>query len=293
MKFQIPFTISNLNKLKKKSRFFSQKFKTKKKGQLAKNLQRADVGITREEYLGISIRSLIIAFFVLFVIFTTALAFLRVSWFWLLGLGGSILFSAFVFFSQIVYPIIFVSRRQRAIERNLIPALQDILIQVNSGIPLFSVLVNISGQDYGELSSEIKKGVRRMNAGEPEAEVLDDLAKKNPSTFFRRAIWQISNGMKAGSDMSIVIKDSIKSLNEEQLIQIQNYGNRLNPLVVFYMLISVIIPALSITFLTILTSMIGVGKTTTMLMFIGLFVFVVFIQIMFLGMIKSRRPSLL
>ncbi len=293
MKFKIPFTISNIKKLKKRAKFFSIKFKTKKKTQLAKALKQADVGITREEYLGIALKSLIVAFFILIVIFTTILAVLEVRLFWLLGLGGSILFSGFVFFSQIVYPKIFVARRQKNIEKNLISALQDILIQVNSGIPLFSVLVNISDADYGELSSEVKKAVRKMNAGEPEAEVLDELGKRNPSTFFRRAIWQISNGMKAGSDMSIVIKDSIKSLNEEQLIQIQNYGNKLNPLVVFYMLISVIIPALSITFLTILTSMTGVEKTTTTLMFIGLFVFVIFIQIMFLGMIKSRRPSLL
>jgi pilus assembly protein TadC len=293
IKFKIPFTISNIKKLKKRAKFFSQKVKIKKKTPLAKSLKQADMEITREEYIGIALKSWIISFFVLLVIFTTILAVLKVRLFWLLSLGGSILFSGFVFFSQIVYPRIFVSRRQKNIEKNLIPALQDILIQVNSGIPLFSVLVNISDADYGELSSEVKKAVRKMNAGEPETEVLDELGKRNPSTFFRRAIWQISNGMKAGSDMSIVIKDSIKSLNEEQLIQIQNYGNKLNPLVVFYMLISVIIPALSITFLTILTSMIGIGKTTTTLMFIGLFVFVIFVQIMFLGMIKSRRPSLL
>jgi hypothetical protein len=99
--------------------------------------------------------------------------------------------------------------------------------------------------------------------------------------------------MRAGSDMSIIIRDSINSLNEEQLIQIQNYGNKLNPLIMMYMLISVIIPALSVTFLTILSSMVNLAPTMAKLIFIGLLVFVILVQIMFLGLIKSRRPSLL
>ena len=93
--------------------------------------------------------------------------------------------------------------------------------------------------------------------------------------------------------MSTIIRESIKTLNEEQMIQIQNYGNKLNPLIMMYMLISVIVPALSVSFLVVIASMIGLEKNLTMGLFIGLFIFVVFFQIMFLGLIKSRRPSLL
>jgi len=119
------------------------------------------------------------------------------------------------------------------------------------------------------------------------------LGEKNSSLFFRRTLWQISNGMKAGGDISIIIHDSIHSLNEEMLIQIQNYGNKLNPMIMFYMLISVIIPALSITFLTVISSIINLGESVTMGMFAFLFVFVVLLQVMFLGIIKSIRPSLM
>ena len=99
--------------------------------------------------------------------------------------------------------------------------------------------------------------------------------------------------MNAGSNMAHVVRDSIKSLNEEQLLQIQNYGNQLNPLMVFYMLAAVIVPSLSITFLTIFSSMVSLPGNSTKILFMGLFVGVVFIQIMFLGMIKSKRPSLI
>jgi hypothetical protein len=93
--------------------------------------------------------------------------------------------------------------------------------------------------------------------------------------------------------MSMIIRENIKTLNEEQMIQIQNYGNKLNPLIMMYMLISVIVPALSVSFMTVVASMIGLEENLTKGMFIGLFVFVVLFQVMFLGMIKSKRPSLL
>jgi len=293
MKFQIPLTFSEIGKLKIRSRFIATHIKYKSKSKLEEHLKNSGIDIKREEYLAICLNTFFIALLLLFIFSSTTLIFLKVKYFYLFGFAFALMFSSFVFFSQIAYPSIYVMRREKNIEKNLISALQDILIQLSSGVPLFSVLVNISAADYGELSVEFKKAVRKINAGSPEQEVLESLSKRNPSKFFKRTLWQISNGMNAGSDMTFVIGDSIKSLNEEQMIQIQNYGNKLNPLIVFYMLIAVIIPALSITFLTIISSMINLPETTTMILFIGLFVFVILIQIMFLGLIKSKRPSLL
>lgn len=293
MKFNIPFTFSSLDKLRKRAKFFVSRIGHKKVSKLQENLKNAGTDLSREEYLGICARSFVYVFLFLFIISTTVLFFLNVAQFYLFGLGISAVFSLFVLFSQIVYPRIYVSRRQRDIEKNLISALEDISIQLNSGIPLFTIMTNVSMADYGELSVEFKKAVRKINSGEPESEVLDEMGKRNPSVFFRRVLWQISNGMRAGSDMAIVIKDGIRSLNEEQMIQIQNYGSKLNPLLVFYMLISVIIPALSVAFLTIIASMINLPGTMVELMYTGMFVIVFLVQVMFLGMIKSRRPSLL
>lgn len=293
MKFHIPFTFSPLDKLKKKSKLFSDKIKYKKNSQLSKFLKNSNIDISREEYLGIAIKTFLISFFIIFIISSTILFLMEINFAIVFAFLLSLAFSGFIFFSQTVYPKIYMMRRQRDIDKNLISALQDMLVQLDSGVPLFSVLVNVSAADYGELSIEFKKAVRKINAGSPEQEVLESLSEKNPSIYFKRTLWQLSNGMNAGSDMVIVIKDSVNSLNEEQLIQIQNYGNKLNPLIVFYMLISIIIPALSIAFLTIIASMINLPSNVSIILYIGLFVMVVLVQIMFLGLIKSKRPSLL
>jgi len=293
MKFHIPFTFSEIGKSKRRARFFLSHIKYKKKTKLKDYLESSNIEITREEYLSICMKNFFITFLFMFIISTTILIIINMSLFYVWALLISLAFSGLLFFSQLIYPRIYLTRRQKNIEKNLIPALQDVLVQLTSGVPLFSVLINISSADYGELSLEFKKAVKRINAGEAEQEVLEELSKTNPSVFFKRALWQISSGMQAGSDMTLVVRDSIKSLNEEQIIQIQNYGNKLNPLIVFYMLIAIIIPALSIVFLTIISSIIGLPKNTVTLIFMVMFVFVMLIQIMFLGIIRSKRPSLL
>ena len=293
MKFRIPFTFTQAYKLKKRSKLFISKIRPKKKSKLNIYLKNADNNLTREEYIGICRRNFVINIIFLYLISTTILFMFNIKKFFLFGILIAFIFSGFLFFSQINYPRIYVSRKQKNIEKNLLPALEDILVQLNSGITLFNIMANISSSDYGVLSDEFKIAVRRINSGEPDSIVLDELGEKNSSLFFRRTLWQMSNGIVAGSDMAVVIKDSIKTLNEEQLIQIQDYGSKLNPLIGMYMLITVIIPTLSVAFLTIISSMVNISKTMTPLLFITLFLFVILAQIMFLGLIKSKRPSLL
>lgn len=293
MKFKIPFSFASLDKLKKRSEYFKKFVAQKKNSKLRDMLSGSDIPLTREEYLSICISGFVTSFIVLFILSSTVLYFFGISYALLYAAVISFLFGAFVFFSRSVYPKVYTNRKIKEIERNLIPALEDVLVQLNSGIPLFSILVNISASDYGALSEEFKKVVKKINAGLSDADVLEEVGEKNPSMFFRRALWQVSNGMKSGSDISIIISESIKSLTEEQLLQIQNYGNKLNPMIMFYMLVSVIMPALSITFLTVISSLVNLSAAITQLLFISLFVFVVLIQIVFLGVIKSLRPSLL
>lgn len=293
MKFKIPFTIGSMDALRRRHTFFKKYIKPKRRSLIQISLSSANVGITREEYLSISLFYFFFSLIAVTVVLTTGLYFAGVSRWPVYGVVLGLLFSGFIFLSQTLYPRVFANRRQRSLERNLLPALQDMLVQLNSGIPLFNILVNISASDYGELSEEFKIAVKKMSAGVPQGDVLEELGDKNSSSYFKKTLWQISNGLKAGSDLGVVIKESLISLNEEQILQIQTYGNKLNPMIMFYMLVSVVVPALSVTFLTILSSMINLSQSAAILLFIALFVFVLIIQVVFLGVIKSTRPSLL
>jgi len=210
-----------------------------------------------------------------------------------LGIFIAILFTFFIFFTQLNYPKVVSNRRIRKLDADLLAALRAVTIQLDSGVPLFEALTAISKQKFGEVSKEFSKAVRQINAGVPQVEALEKVAVENPSPYFRRALWQIINGMKEGATINKVLKTVIDNLNKEQIIQIEQYGSRLNPLAMFYMMGAVILPALGVTFLLVIASFIGLNEFTIKSAFIGLLVFVVFFQFMFSGIIKTKRPSLL
>jgi pilus assembly protein TadC len=256
------------------------------------NLKQAEMRLSPKEYISMCIVSTIFFFLIFGFLFMFLMGAFGVQKAYM-GFVISFIFAGFTFLQQMMYPKMLVRKRIKGIERNLLASLQNMLIQLNSGVPLFNILVSISKGDYKEVSEEIGKAVREINAGKPQVDALEEIATTNPSLLFRRALWQIVNGMKSGSDMSGVINESIVAIAEEQVLQIQRYGGQLNPLAMFYMLVAVIVPALSMTFLITMSSFMSLNDFGLKLLFWGLFGMVMFFQLMFLGVIKSRRPNLL
>ncbi|MFA4953601.1 MAG: type II secretion system F family protein [Candidatus Pacearchaeota archaeon] len=298
MKFKIPFTFSDTEILKRRSKFF-MRFVREKKGNISDCLKNSGEKIDGRQYFSICYRNFLFNLLILSVLFTSGSGItgyiikIKIEHFFYYGMGLALVFSAFIFFVQLNYPKIYALNKSRNIEKNLVSSLQDILVQLNSGISLFKILINISESDYGEVSKEFKKITREINSGVSQIDAIENNLKISPSKYFKRVLWQISNGMRAGSDMSIVIDEEIKNLGKEQAIQIQSYGSKLNPMIMFYMIIAVILPALGMTFLVITSSMLNLQGGIVKALFIIILIFITFIQIMFLGIIKFRRPTLI
>jgi pilus assembly protein TadC len=107
---------------------------------------------------------------------------------------------------------------------------------------------------------------------------------------FHRALWQISNGLKSGSDIGTVLKSVVENIAQEQRIAIKKYGSQLNPLTLVYMMVAVILPSLGITFLIVMSSFSGFAVSERM--FIAILGMLALFQFMFIGVIKSRRPNM-
>jgi len=205
---------------------------------------------------------------------------------------GSVL--GLVFFVYLmVFPQTIVNKRVKQIERNLLFAMRSLLIQIRSGVPIFNAMASIAMGNYGAISDEFKVVIEKVNAGRPVVEVLEELAMRNPSVYFRRALWQLVNSMKSGSDVGKNLEDVIKSLSKEQLVEIGKYKSILNPLAMMYMMVAVIAPSLGITMLIILSFFPGMEKLGNESIFWGLLGGVIFMQFIFLGLIKSRRPNII
>lgn len=206
----------------------------------------------------------------------------------ILPLGVGLAFSTFVLLYLLKWPNLVASRHVRSLEREMLTALHHMLIEVKSGVPLFNALVGVS-EDYGDVSVEFRKVVREINAGMSEKDALDAASRRNPSLHFRRAIWQIVDAMRAGSSIAQALEAVVTNLVAEQVIAVRKYGQELNPYIMIYMLVSVIIPSLGITFLIILSSFSGIN--VPIIIFPVILVGLTLFQFFYMGMIRVKRPS--
>jgi flagellar protein FlaJ len=197
--------------------------------------------------------------------------------------------AGFMLFSGLFYPKIVIRRRMRELNKNLVPALRHLFIEVKSGVPLFNALAGVT-KGYGEVSFEFKRVVKDINAGSKEIDALNDAVKRNPSFSFRRAIWQISNAITSGADIGGALQAIIEDLTKEQVTAIRRYGQELNPWTMIYMVAAVIIPSLGITFLVVISAFSGavIPKIIYPLIAAELLGF----QIFFMNFVKSKRPAI-
>jgi len=289
---RIPFSIIPQKKLYKISRLYygvAQKIESRLPF-LEVHLKQAESRLNSIEYTSMCLAAASILFAIVFFI---SLPSIKMGANIFVPLIVSLAITFVVLMQQLGYPKLIANRRIKLIEKDLLTAMQDIHVELNSGVPMFNILVNISRGGYGEVSKEMKRAVSEINAGKPQVEALEELGLRNPSLLFRRALWQIVNGMKEGADISALIKDVITSISDEQVNQIQKYGSQLSPLALFYMLIAVIAPSLGTTFIIVLSSFVSMGEVVIKFVFYGLLILTLLLQLVFMGMIKSRRPSLL
>ena len=88
--------------------------------------------------------------------------------------------------------------------------------------------------------------------------------------------------------MSKALSSVFDQIVREQQIAVKEYGRKLNPMAMFYMLIAIIVPSLGTIMLVVMTTFIGFDLSLLILFLIVGFIW--FIQFMFLAIIKSSRP---
>jgi len=200
------------------------------------------------------------------------------------GAGLGLLLYAYYIF----YPKIYAGKVSQSVDKDLVFALKDLLLQVSVGIPLYNAMVNISRADYGVVSDEFAHTVREVRVGVPMELALQRMAIRTNSEFLKKSVWQLMNAWKAGASLKGVLQSLVNDLTVNKRYLIKSYGQELNMWVLVYMLFAVVAPTIGTTLLVVLSAMTGSSVTAfTFAMLIGSSVMV---QIILIGFVKSRRP---
>jgi len=255
------------------------------------NIEQSDLNEEPERYFANALLNSILFFAIFFILLFLLLFFIKneqPNSSLLKSSGYSFLIFALVFLIFIKYPRILAGKKAELLEKNLVFALKDLLLQVTSGVSLYNGLVNISKSNYGQVSVEFEKAAKAVNSGKPVEQALEEMTATTSSEFLRRVVWQLVNTLKAGASLEGALRTIIDDLSSEQKSRIRDYARELNLWSLIYMLFAVAIPTIGAVLLIILSSFAGFGISK------GIFVSFIAInfalQYVIIGFVKSRRP---
>ena len=258
---------------------------------LKTNLLQLEVKISPEEYISAAVFSSVFMFFLFFVpiavLGSMSKSLLNAIEVALIG-GLSLSFVVLAYY--ISYPKLGVMKRIKFLEKDLLFALKYMYIKVKSGISLYDAMVGVAYGNFGEVSKEFKKAVKEISAGIDEVTALENMALRNPSLYFRRVIWQIANNLRSGAEVSDVLESITSSLSKEHKILIRRYGSELNPIILMYMMFTVVIPSLGITVIVVMSSFSGIQVPKYLFYVTPVVLFA--LQLLFISLIKNKRPLL-
>ena len=160
-------------------------------------------------------------------------------------------------------------------------------MKLESGSPIINTLVDAS-KGYGVAAKFFKEVVDEINTGVPVEDALEAARSYNSSDKFRKVLWQLLVTLKTGTDVTGPMKATLGSIAKDQIIEIKEYGKKLNSLMLFYMVIACVAPSLGLAMFLIIGSFINLEINNSTLF--GILFFLAIIQGAFIIMIKAARP---
>jgi len=205
--------------------------------------------------------------------------------------GIPIIVTLFAFFYFLFMPRLTVMREGRLIDKDLEYMLKDMQIQLTAGVPLFNILANIAAGGYGACSKWVGDMVQEVESGGSMRDVLNNYGMLSPSEHMRRALWQIANAMQTGSDIKTALVALSNDIRQEKENKIKMYGQELSLWGLVYMITVIVAPSMGVTLLVVLSSFIG-GAMINMDLFWGVLGGVIVFQLVFISIIRSKRPDI-
>lgn len=252
---------------------------------LRKKLRVAKIKISEHKYVKDSVAYSLLSSVILLLIYILIFFSAHINLLWLIVLYPITLIILFMFMVRRVDAVI--AKREREIDKELLFAGRQLLIEIRGGIPLYDAIGHLT-HDYGEVSKVFGEIIDKTNLGVPLDVAMEDIAEETPSKPFRRLVLQIINSIRSGSDIAVALETILNQLSEEQIIEIKAYSQKLNPLGMFYMLFGIIMPSLGITLIVTLLTFTGVSFGPVVLW--AMLALIVIVQYLFLTMIETSRP---
>lgn len=185
-------------------------------------------------------------------------------------------------------PDVVIKQKEKEINKELVFATRFLMIEIRSGVSLFDAMRNLV-ENYEAIGRQFNDVLNMVNLGTALEDAIEQVSERTPSMALRKVLWQILNSLKTGADISQSLEVAVVQITREQMIEVSEYGRKLNPIAMFYMILAVILPSIGIAIGVLVSNFIALPLDLTSLL--ALSGFLAFMQFMFLQMIRGMRPA--
>ncbi len=191
---------------------------------------------------------------------------------------------------HLLYPRMIAKNMAGSVDRELIFAMRDMLIQTSSGVPLFTAIENVGNSSYENVSREFSTVSTHVKAGASLLDELEAMALRTQSEYLKKTCWQMVTAIRSGSNLNNTFKGIVKMLVEYQFALSKSFNAELNFIILVYLMTAAVLPTIGTTVLVIFSVFGMLGITPEIF---GGIVAISFIgQAAIIGYVKLKRPSL-
>lgn len=209
-----------------------------------------------------------------------------------IGLISFVIVFFFTFEIIKLIPIMNVKSKKATLESDLLYSARHLLLKLESGSSLINSLESVS-----ELKTKsniyFKEMVFDISLGVPIEEALEKSIEYSPSKAYTKILQEIKTSLKTGADLQKSLKSTLKDVTRQHLLFIQEYGKKLNPMSMFYMILGTILPSIGTAMLIVGASLLP-GVLIIDLRILLFITFILFsVQLFFLFAFRSLKPAVM
>jgi Flp pilus assembly protein TadB len=140
-----------------------------------------------------------------------------------------------------------IRKEARELDADILFVSEYFLVSLESGLPLGNSIQNLSRLERPG-GKFFKKVFTEFNTGKDLEQALEEGANNCPSSDMKVLLRRLKDSLEIGVDLKQILINFIEESSEKKIVEIRSYSKKLNPLVMMYLLLGIVIPSLGITF---------------------------------------------
>lgn len=202
-----------------------------------------------------------------------------------------------IFLFPIIYKFFFslidVQIRQyaRLLDSDLLFVSEYLLVTLESGLPLPNTIQRLSNIDRpGGLF--FKRVFTDFKTGKDFEAALNEAINYAPSNSVKVLLKRLKDSMVIGADLQVILSNFVKESSEKKVIEIREFSKKLNPLIMMYLLLGIVLPSLGITFFTLGAALVDMTPSLLGIILAMIFLFMFTFQYMAYSSLKFSKSTI-